>query len=187
MLSMGLFNWVEILFFPYYTYCIQRLFCNSSSKTVHIELTAVMKVETDIITSIAASPIGWNVILVLVYVETFITNVIVFVSNIIILVLVYVETFITNVIVFVGNIIMCLMSHWQIIFSITVSWLILTISLGEIKGKMSKISINNWLIHCSWYIFLVFMWNLRFANFCWICKLSWFCQYHLKIYANEPI
>ena len=165
MLSMGLFNWVEILFFPYYTYCIQRLFCNSSSKTVHIELTAVMKVETDIITSIAASPIGWNVILVLVYVETFITN----------------------VIVFVGNIIMCLMSHWQIIFSITVSWLILTISLGEIKGKMSKISINNWLIHCSWYIFLVFMWNLRFANFCWICKLSWFCQYHLKIYANEPI
>jgi hypothetical protein len=52
-----------------------------------------------------ASPIGRNVILVILYVETFITNVIVFVSNIIILVLVYVETFITNVIVFVSNII----------------------------------------------------------------------------------
>ena len=56
MLSMGLIKWVEILFCPYYTYCIQRLFCNSSSKTVHIELTAVMKAETDIITSITASP-----------------------------------------------------------------------------------------------------------------------------------
>ena len=70
MLSMGLIKWVEILFCPYYTYCIQRLFCNSSSKTVHIELTAVMKAETDIITSITASPIGRNVILVILYVET---------------------------------------------------------------------------------------------------------------------
>ena len=35
---------------------------------------------------------------------------------------------------------MCLMSHWLIIFSITVSTLITTISLGEIKRKMSKIT-----------------------------------------------
>jgi hypothetical protein len=37
-------------------------------------ITAVLKVETDIITSIAASPIGRAVILVIMYVETFKTN-----------------------------------------------------------------------------------------------------------------
>ena len=38
---------------------------------------------------------------------------------------------------------MFLTSHWPIIFSITVSWLILTISLGEIQGKISKSKIRN--------------------------------------------
>jgi len=36
---------------------------------------------------------------------------------------------------------MCLMSHWPIIFSIGVSPLIRTISLGEIKGKMYELLI----------------------------------------------
>jgi len=43
---------------------------------------------------------------------------------------------------FIGNTIMCLMSHWQITFSIRVSLLILTTSLGEIKRKMFKLPMN---------------------------------------------
>ena len=35
---------------------------------------------------------------------------------------------------------------WPIIFCIIVSWLILTVSLGEIKGKMSKLTINRYKI-----------------------------------------
>jgi hypothetical protein len=73
--------------------------------------TAVMKVETDIIANIAASPIGRAVIM-------------------------FVETSKTDVIVFIGKVIMCLTSHWMIIFSIRVSPLILRISLCKIKGKM---------------------------------------------------
>jgi hypothetical protein len=58
-------------------------------------------VETDIVTSIAASPIGRDVIM-------------------------YVETFKTDVIAFIVNVIMRL------------TYEILTISLGEIKVKMSN-------------------------------------------------
>jgi hypothetical protein len=60
-----------------------------------------MMVETDIVTSIAASPIGRDVIM-------------------------YVETFKTDVIAFIVNVIMRL------------TYEILTISLGEIKVKMSN-------------------------------------------------
>ena len=42
-----------------------------------------MKVKTDIIASIAASPIGQVVILLIMYVETFKTVVIVFISNVV--------------------------------------------------------------------------------------------------------
>jgi hypothetical protein len=61
----------------------------------------VLKVETDIITSIAASLIGTYVILVIIYVEPYKT---------------------------IDNIIMGLMSHRSIMISIRVSWLILQIS-----------------------------------------------------------
>ena len=64
-------------------------------------ITAVLKVERDIITRIAAS-----------------------------------LTFKTEVIVFTGNDIICLTSLQQIISSIRDSWLILTISLCEMKGQM---------------------------------------------------
>ena len=37
---------------------------------------------------------------------------------------------------------MCLTSYWPIIFSIRASLLILTTSLGEIKGKMFKLPMN---------------------------------------------
>jgi hypothetical protein len=71
-----------------------------------------MKVKTDIIASIAASPIG----------------------RVVILLIMYVETFKTVVIVFISNVVMCLMSLWPINVSITVSLLITTLSLCEIKG-----------------------------------------------------
>ena len=82
-------------------------------------ITAILKVETDIITCITVRLTGWAVILVIMYIKTFKTKVTVFISNII----------------------MCLTSHWQIIFKIRISSLIQTISPGEIKGKMSKLSI----------------------------------------------
>jgi hypothetical protein len=58
--------------------------------------------ETDIITSLAASPV-----------------------------VMYVETFKTDVVVSVDYVIMCLTSHWQIIFSIRVNFMMLTISLSD--------------------------------------------------------
>ena len=69
-----------------------------------------MKVDTDITTSTTVSPVGRAVILVIISVETFITDIIVFIGN------------------------MCLMSHRPIHFSIMVM-LILKISFGEIKRK----------------------------------------------------
>jgi len=57
-------------------------------------ITAAVKFKTDIIASIAASLIVWAVILMIMYVETFKTD----------------------LIVFIGNIIMCSTSHWQISF-----------------------------------------------------------------------
>jgi len=43
-----------------------------------------MKTETEMITSIAVSPVGQAVILEIMYVETFKTDIIIFISNIII-------------------------------------------------------------------------------------------------------
>jgi hypothetical protein len=57
------------------------------------------------------------------------------------LVIMYVEMFKTDVIVFTGNVILYLTSHWQIIVNIRVSSLILTISLRDIKGKMPNLAI----------------------------------------------
>jgi len=62
-------------------------------------ITAVIKVGTDIISSITASLIGRAVILVIMYVKIFKTD----------------------VIVFIGDVKMCLMSHRAIIFNIIVS------------------------------------------------------------------
>ena len=70
-----------------------------------------MKVETDIITSIAVSLIGRAGILMIMYVETYKTDVIVFINNV------------------------TLTNHFQYY---RVSSLMQTISLGEINGKMSK-------------------------------------------------
>jgi hypothetical protein len=69
-----------------------------------------MKVETDIIASITESPSGYAVIM-------------------------YVETFKTEVIVVIN------FYHHHIIFSIMISPLVLKIFLGEIKGHMYKLLI----------------------------------------------
>ena len=76
-------------------------------------IMAVLKVETDIITSMKTSLIGQAVILVIMCVKTFKTD----------------------VIVFIGNVIMCLTSHWLIVFSIRVHLSILTRSYGETNYK----------------------------------------------------
>ena len=75
-----------------------------------------MKIETDIITSTASSLIGCAVILVIMYVETFKTD----------------------DIVFIGNVIMCVGVTLTDIFQYQSVMLILKISLCEIQGKMSK-------------------------------------------------
>jgi len=55
----------------------------------------------------------------------------------------YVVTFKADVVI-IDSVIICLMLHWLIIiYSIRVSLLILTISLGEIKGQMSKFQMNT--------------------------------------------
>ena len=81
---------------------------------------AVLKVETDIITGITV-----NII-----------------ERVVILVIMYVETFKTDVISFIGNVIMGLMSWRPSISSSRVSSLTLIISLNKIKGKISKLPIK---------------------------------------------
>jgi len=78
-----------------------------------------MNVETDIVTSMAVSPI---------------------------LVIMYAKTFKTDIIVSICNIIMFLMSHWLIISSIGDSYSILELSLAEIKGKISNLLINEFIV-----------------------------------------
>lgn len=82
--------------------------------------TVVVNVGTDIIDSIAAYLIGRALILVIICVKTVTIDIIVFIC------------FAT----------IDLTSQWQIIFSVRVSSAILTISLGEIKQKMSILPMN---------------------------------------------
>ena len=53
----------------------------------------------------------------------------------------YLETFKTDVIVLIDNVIICLTSHWPMFFSSRVSSLILEMSLSKIKGKMYTLPI----------------------------------------------
>ena len=94
-----------------------------------------MKVETNIITSISVSPMGRAVILVIIYVKTFKTD----------------------IIDFIGQIRRCLMSHWLIIFWIIVRSLITTISPSEIKGKMSEFFILSKIIPLDFLELLPFL------------------------------
>ena len=130
--------------------------------------TAVLKVRTDIIASIAASPTERAVIPVIMYVKIFKTG----------------------IIFFIGDIKICSMSSWPIIFNIKVSswacelWpdliffcmkvssMIQTLSGAHIKGKMLHFLINSVTNLClsdnvvsfapfnlSTYFSLYFRWN----------------------------
>jgi len=83
--------------------------------------TVVMKVVIGIIFSISERPITRDVIHVIMYVETFKIDVIVFIA--------------------INN--MCFKSNWSILISIRVSTLILTISFSENKEKMSNLTIKG--------------------------------------------
>jgi hypothetical protein len=91
----------------WHIYINSQLLCNK------YRITAVLKVETDIITSI-----GDNLM-----------------RRVAILVIMYVKTFKMEVIVFIGIKRHNVTSHWPIISSIRVTKLILTKSLNEIKRK----------------------------------------------------
>ena len=108
----------------------------------YIIITAAMKVETDTITSITMSPVGWAVILEIIYVETFTTD----------------------LIVFIPNVSVCLRSHWLIILSISQFVDTDTHSLGEVKGKMSILLIHvpNILKYFMIFYFLTFV--IRYTN-----------------------
>ena len=94
-------------------------------------ITAILKFETDIIANISARPIGWAGIFVMMSVEAFRTN----------------------FIVFIGDGIMCLTSDWPITCTcelrtdliflwIKVSWVIQTLSAAHIKERMSNLPIK---------------------------------------------
>ena len=65
----------------------------------------------------------------------------------------FIENFKTDVIVFIDNVIMCLTSRWPIIFRITVSLLLLTISLGD-KCDVIMCFTSDWPIN----------WRMRVTN-----------------------
>jgi hypothetical protein len=97
---------------------IDIIVCKYQMQNVQIinkyEITAVIRVKTNIITNIAASPKGQTLIILIKYVLTFKSDVV---------------------------FIMCLTSHWPIIFSIRSGWLVMT-SLTEIKRKNVQITNN---------------------------------------------
>jgi hypothetical protein len=95
---------------------------------------AALKVKTDIITRITVSLIGEAVILVIM--------------------LLYVKTFKTEVIVFICNVIMCLRSHWPIIISI--SRLVVTdnITVVIVQTYIKKYGFTIWFL-CVMMIILL--------------------------------
>ena len=95
---------------------------------VKYRITTVMKVETDIITNITVSLIGRAVLLVIMYVEIFKTD----------------------VIIFIGNVIMCLTSHWLMIFCIWSRF----VDTGHISLRSKEKCVNYW----SFYLFVFQHW-----------------------------
>ena len=107
-------------------------------------ITAILKVETDIIAGIAATSRGLAVMLVIIYVVIFITG----------------------VIVLIGDIEMCLTSHLPIMFNISqflpmritndliFLWIKVS-SVVQILSEAHKGEISNWQILC-YYLFYLF-------------------------------
>jgi hypothetical protein len=126
--------------------------------------TQSMKVETNIITSVSVSPM----------------------ERVVILVIMYVKTFKTDIIDFIGQIRMCLMSHWLIIFCILVRSLIPTISPSEIKGKMSEFFISK-LFHFTFPELLPFLEEKKrcMSNFIFIFTNHMTCVWDLNWRIEE--
>lgn len=103
-------------------HCVPKCTLNINEKndgSINRKMT-ILKVETDIITSIHESPIGRAMILLIMYAETFKTGVIAFISY--------------------TDITMCSRSLTdRIISSIRICSLILKILLDAIKGEMAKL------------------------------------------------
>jgi hypothetical protein len=79
----------------------------------------------------------------------------------VILMMIFVQTFKIDV-VFISNVTTCFWRRfWQIIFSIGVSLLILTISLGNIKEKMFKLPIKKHAVNVNIYLFV---WVIYYRN-----------------------
>ena len=68
------------------------------------KITAILKFETNVIANISVSPIWRAVIFVIMSVDTFKTDVVVFIGDVIK----------TDVVVFIGDVIMCFRSDWPI-------------------------------------------------------------------------
>ena len=106
-------------------------------------ITAIMKVNTDIITSITACPIGHHKHFVILQIKT-ITSVL-RPSNEIFKNWCYCFYWQRHMMLhwqIIFSISHHMTLHWQILFSIRVSSLLLTIILGEMKGNMFKLPIN---------------------------------------------
>jgi hypothetical protein len=109
-----------------------------------------MKVETDIITSIVESLIGWIVILVCVETDIITSIAVSLIGGIVILVSVCVETFKTDVIVFVANFIMCF-RHERSISTYGYSWKkIKEIDICPVKYRYLSFHIVFLLLSWSW-------------------------------------
>ena len=109
-------------------------------------IMAVLKVETDIITSIAASLTGWAVKLVIMYVAIFKTGVIVFIGKV-------------------------KMSLWTdlIFLWIKVSSVIQTLSAAHIKGKMSNLPIKYLIVYLHFFLFKFHI-DIIYISFISVCK-----------------
>ena len=128
------------------------------------EITAVLKVKTDIITSIAVRLIGRTVILVIMYVETFKTDV--------------------NLLVFLVLDVIMWRSDWPIFSSIRVTKLILIISLNVIKGKMSYLMIKNILLlfsNVTLYQHHLTKSSINILYYCWYVLLEVNFSLHLRL------
>ena len=132
----------------------------SRSSKLMLMFLSVLKAETDIITTKAASLIGQAEILVIMFVEIFKTD----------------------VIVFICNIIMCLTSHWPIFCSQYQCPLILIISHSEIKEKMSKLLIKH-IIHTYFHLFIWMYMKFKMS----LSKHQWFKMIFNSLSIFPPI
>jgi hypothetical protein len=117
-----------------------------------------MNVETNIFSSITASQMGWTVILVRMYVETFKTDIIDY--------------------CFICNVIMYLPSHWMMMFSIMVNLLILKISditlTDDVQYHGQSVDTENIWHHTDWWCSVSWSicWYWKYLTSHWLMMFS---------------